>query len=219
ATLHDWDMLGYALGGMLPPHAVPVFTGEFPRPNTITLKTFFASLACAAGTEMCHIPGITPEAPDKNTAFQGKTGYPVIEVTPANIRAAFERINTGVRGSGSIDYITIGCPHLHVDELREISGFLEGKKIHPDVCLDIWTTGPMKYMAERCGYAAVIKNSGGNLLTGGCPSNRGYPEGVKGVAMDATKQRQDTPAHFDGSRIFLGSRQACLEAAIRGRWE
>ena len=38
-----------------------LFCGSFPRPNTIQLKSFFAALACAAGTEICHIPG-NPDA-------------------------------------------------------------------------------------------------------------------------------------------------------------
>ena len=46
----------------LPPHAVPVLIGDFPRPNSIQLKAFFAALACTAGTELCHIVGLTPEA-------------------------------------------------------------------------------------------------------------------------------------------------------------
>lgn len=57
STLFDWDRLGYAMGSYLPPHAIPVLTGDFPKPDSIVLKTFFASLACSAGTEMCCFPG------------------------------------------------------------------------------------------------------------------------------------------------------------------
>lgn len=50
---HDWDVLGHAIGRKLPPHSIPVLTGSFDRPNSIQLRSFFAALACAAGTEMC----------------------------------------------------------------------------------------------------------------------------------------------------------------------
>lgn len=236
-TLHEWDALGYALGTKLPPHAVPVFTGDFKRPNSIILKTFFASLACSAGTEMCHLVGITPEAPDLETAFQGRKAYDTITLTHDEIATASLSLTGNASGTGKenasdkvnsidkidpkgkkIDYITIGCPHLHVEELREVACFLEGKRIDPDTWLDIWTTGPMKYMAERCGYASVIEKTGAHLLTGGCPSNRGYPPGTGTVAFDSSKQRQDAPIDIGRENIFFGSRETCLKSAVTGYW-
>ena len=218
-TLHDWDLLGFALGGKLPPHAIPVFTGNYARPNAIVLKTFFASLACAAGTEMCHFVGLTPEAPDLDTAFQGRTAYGTVTVTPDEISAAEQSLSCSLpHASKQVDYITIGCPHLHIDEIRQVAQFLSGKKVHPDTWLDIWTTGPMIYMAGRCGYKEAIEKAGANLVTGGCPSNRGWPEGVRTIAMDASKQRQDAPVDMGSKSIFFGSRERCLQAALDGAW-
>lgn len=216
-SLHDWDALGYALGAHLPAHSVPVFTGNFKRPNTITLKTFFASLACSAGTEMCHMVGITPEASTREAAFQGKQKVETLHLDRHTIHDAVERLTA--RGNKKIDYITIGCPHLHVDELRQVAEVLRGKKIHPDTQLDIWTTGPMKYLAQRGGYCDAIEASGAHLVTGGCPSNRGYPEGTGTVAFDSTKQRQDAPIDIGRENIFFGSRRDCLASAVSGKWE
>ncbi|MBF0572137.1 MAG: DUF521 domain-containing protein [Desulfamplus sp.] len=230
-TLHDWDNLGYALGRKLPPHSIPVFTGNYEKPNSIILKTFFASLACSSGTEMCHIVGITPEAPSYEEAFKksklidgkccGNRKVDSITLSIEEIEKA--KLSLTSKDSSScrtkhIDYITIGCPHLHIEELREVARFLDGKKIHSGTHVDIWTTGPMKYMAERCGYAKVIENAGANILTGGCPSNRGYPNGTKKVAFDSSKQRQDAPINLGNDNIFFGSRQSCLESAIKGYW-
>ena len=224
-TLEDWDLLGYALGGKLPPHSIPVFTGQFGRPNAILLKTFFASLACSSGTEMCHLVGLTPEAPDLMTAFQGKQGYDTLTLTPDDMEDARARLCRSC-GSGQkprIDYVTIGCPHLHIEELRRIALYLEGKTVHKDTWVDIWTTGPFLYMAQRSGIASVIEKAGAHLVTGGCPSNRGYPKGVASVALDSSKQRQDVPVSMDASglseeNIFYGSRQDCLKAAVNGYW-
>lgn len=228
-TLHEWDTLGYALGGKLPPHSIPVFTGNYIKPNAITLKTFFASLACSSGTEMCHIVGITPEAPTYEAAFQGKTAFDnngcdskkrgdieSITLSMEEIEVAKGSL-TGCR-SKQIDYITIGCPHLHIEELRQVAQCLDGKKIHPDTWLDIWTTGPMKYMAQRCGYVELIEKAGGHILTGGCPSNRGYPKDTHTVAFDSSKQRQDAPINIGEDNIFFGSRHICLESAVKGYW-
>ena len=227
-TLHDWDILGYALGKRLPPHAIPVFTGDYKRPNAILLKTFFASLACSAGTEMCHMVGLTPEAPDKETAFQGARGYDSISLNNAELESAAQSLNGAGRKSKleskndgdrkKLDYISIGCPHLHIEELRLVAQYLDGKKVHPDTWLDIWTTGPMLYMAQRSGYADTIEKAGAHLVTGGCPSNRGYPAGTRTIAFDSSKQRQDAPTDLRENNIFFGSRETCLESAVKGYW-
>jgi hypothetical protein len=215
ATVHDWDLLGHTIGTRLPAHAVPVITGRFPRPKTIQLKSFFAALACSAGTEMSLFEGISPEAPDLDTAMGG-TNYDTLVITPDNVNDTRASLNTHHRRK--IDYITLGCPHYHIDELRKVSAFLDGKTIHPDTRVDIWTTGPFRYMAQRNGYAQVIEKAGAHLLTGSCPSSRGYAREYDAVAFDSAKQRyaanQETKA-----KLFYGSREECLASAITGHWE
>ena len=219
-SVHDWDLLGHTIGTRLAAHAVPVLHGGFARPNAIQLKSFFAALACSAGTEMCHLVGISPEAPDLATAMAKTSGSPPpgtdILIGLKEVELTLGQLNGHDRQK--IDYISLGCPHYHIDELRRVAGFLAGKKIHPDTRVDIWTTGPFKYMAERCGYAQTIAAAGANLLTGSCPSSRGYPEPYRTVAYDSAKQRYAANQETD-AKLFYGSRQECLASAISGRWE
>ena len=216
ASIHDWDVLGHTIGTRLRPHAVPVLSGNFPRPNTIQLKSFFAALACSAGTEMCHLVGISPEAPDLVTAMAKAGSHEKLVISDGDVRATVSLLNGHERQK--IDYITLGCPHYHIDELRRIAVFLDGKTVHPDTRVDIWTTGHFKYMAERCGYAQIIAKAGAHLLTGSCPSSRGYAGKYATVAYDSAKQRyaanQETEA-----KLYYGSRQECLASAISGYWE
>lgn len=215
-SIHDWDVLGHAVGRKLPALAVPVLTGSFPRPNSIQLKSFFAALACAAGTEMCHIVGITPEATTLERALGDRgTGGPIV-VTATDTAASVEMLNGG--GRQKIDYITLGCPHYHIDEIRRIAAFLDGKRIHPDTVVDLWTAGPIKYMADRCGYTTAIERAGARVLTGSCPSTRGYPPGTRTAAYDSAKQRMSAEQETD-AQLFYGSRQECLVSAISGYWE
>ncbi|MGD1838653.1 MAG: aconitase X, partial [Nitrososphaeraceae archaeon] len=37
-TAIDWDVLGYTIGRKLPPHAIPVISGNFSRPDVVKLK-------------------------------------------------------------------------------------------------------------------------------------------------------------------------------------
>ena len=215
-SIHDWDALGHAIGSKLPAHAVPVLAGNFSRPNAIQLKSFFASLASAAGTELCHIVGLTPEALRMGEALGELKRKDTVTVKAADISATMERLNPHQRQK--IDYISLGCPHYHIDEIRRIAAYLDGRKIHPDTCVHIWTAGTIKYQSDRCGYTEVIEKAGARILTGSCPSSRGYPAGVRTAAYDSAKQRMSAEQETD-AKLFYGSRRQCLRSAVSGRWE
>jgi predicted aconitase len=215
-SVHDWDVLGHAVGSTLPPMAVPVLTGGFARPDTIRLKAFFASLACTAGTEMCHLEGLTPEAATVEQAMGGGTSHVPIIISSADVARSLDQL--GRRDRQRIDYISLGCPHYHIYEIRRIADFLEGRWIHPDTVVHIWTAGAFKYMADRCGYTQTIEKAGAHLLTGSCPSTRGYPPGVRTALYDAAKQRMSAAQETD-ARLFYGSLEQCLQTAISGIWE
>lgn len=215
-SIHDWDVLGHAVGLRLSPMAKPVLVGDFAKPDSIRLKQFFAALACSAGTEICHIPGLTPEAPSLEAALGGAEPGAEVVVSQADL-AASKEILSG-RAREKIDYITLGCPHYHVDELRTIAGLLEGKKVAPDTIVHLWTSGPTKYMSDRAGYTAIIEAAGAKLLTGSCPSTRGYPRGIETAAYDSAKQRMSAEQETEAKKFF-GSTEECLKSALSGWWE
>lgn len=215
-SVHDWDLLGHAVAGKLPPMAVPILSGSFHRPDAIRLKAFFASLACAAGTEMCHIEGLTPEAITLEQALGGRRNPARTTVAHGDVTDSIAALNGNPRDR--IDYISLGCPHYHIDELRRVAEALDGRRIHADTRVHIWTAGPFKYMADRCGYTAVIERAGAQVLTGSCPSTRGYPPGVRTAAYDSTKQRLSATQETD-ARLYYGSLEQCLQTAISGVWE
>jgi predicted aconitase len=215
-SIHDWDALGQTVGSRLPAHSVPVLTGDFAKPNAIQLKSFFAALACAAGTELCHMIGLTPEAPTLDRALNGNRQVDRVAITPDKVADVISSLNPNP--PQKIDYISLGCPHYHIDEIRRIAVFLDGRKIHPQTILHIWTAGTIKYQADRCGYTDVIEQAGARILTGSCPSSRGYPAGVETVAYDSAKQRMSAEQETD-AKLFYGSRQECLQSAISGNWE
>lgn len=215
-TIHDWDLLGHTIGRKLPPHAVPVIIGSFQRPNSIQLKAFFAALACTAGTEMCHLVGISPEAVTLEQALNNGKPNTRIDIVEADSSASIDTLSGHDRKK--IDYISLGCPHYHIDELRQVADFLTGKHIHKDTTVHIWTAGSIKYMADRCGYTDTIEASGALLLTASCPSTRGYPTGVRTAAYDSAKQRLSAAQETD-ALLYYGSQQECLRSAISGYWE
>lgn len=215
-SIHDWNLLGYAIGKNLPPMSIPLLTGSFKKPGSIELKAFFASLACAAGTEMCHMEGLTPEGMTTEQALGGKEPRQKMEITGKDTVKALEALNGHPRQK--IDYITLGCPHYHIDEIRHIAEFMEGRKVASDTLVHLWTAGSIKYTAQRNGYLDILQKAGINVLTGSCPSSRGYPEGVNTVAYDSAKQRMSANQEFKGT-MYYGSLDECLKTALSGYWE
>jgi len=216
-TSMDWDLLGYTIGRHLPPHSVPVLTGLKERPNIFTVKYFFAAMATTSGPEMCHIVGITPEAPTLEAALGGKKPVDKRIITPSDLEESFKILGGGI-ARGAIDYISLGCPHYSIEELRNIATFLDGKKVVKETVVHIWTASPIKSSADDNGYTQMIEASGAALLTSCCPLTSGkLPPGIKTMAYDSAKQ-----AHYmtpgQSAKVFYGSLEACLIAATTGKW-
>ena len=66
----DWGALGY-FTGQAARLEVPVFAAA-PRPSQENAKQLCAALASGGGVTMCHIAGVTPEAPTVEEALGGK---------------------------------------------------------------------------------------------------------------------------------------------------
>lgn len=214
-TSMDWDLLGYSIGRKLPTYAIPILNGLEDRPNIFSVKYFFAAMATTSGPEMCHMVGITPEAPNLETAIGGKSPVDVIDITENDLLESYSILNGG-NPSTMIAYISLGCPHYSIEELRKIAEFLTNKKIAKNTTLHIWTTNPIKETADRCGYTKIIEESGAIVLTSSCPlTSDKMPTGTRTAAFDSAKQ-----AHYitpsDKAKVYYGSLKKCLESAVRG---
>jgi len=218
-TTCDWDLLGYTIGRFLPPHSVPVLNKMDQRPNIFNVKYFFASMATTSGPEMCHFVGITPEAPTLEAAFGGKEPVAVRDIFREDLDESYEILNEHNRETKKVDYISLGCPHYSIEEMRYIAGLLKGKKVSGDTVLHIWTAQPIKASSDFCGYTQTIEESGAIVLTSSCPlTSDKMPPSTKVIAFDSAKQ-----AHYiipqKKAQVLYGSIEKCVESAISGIWE
>jgi hypothetical protein len=216
-TLHDWDLLGYTIGRFTPSHAVPVLADGFTRPDILHLKQCYASMATTGGAEMCHIVGITPEALTLEQALGGVTPIDEIMITEKDIKESKEMICS--QGEGLVDFISLGCPHYSIEELRLAAQFLEGKQIADHVHLQVWTAISIKAVADLSGYTKKIEDAGGVVLTSSCPLNtEKFPPDARAMVFDSAKQ-----AHYlipaVRSKVYYGSMFDCLQSAVTGKWE
>jgi len=207
----DWGALGY-FAGKAAGLGIPVFNG-IRRPSQDEAKQLCAALATSGGVTMCHIAGVTPEAPTIDAAFQGDVPEDYLTFDAETLRETYESLR--VRTGDEIDSVILGCPHASINELSKIAALLKGKKVAEGVRLWIDTARGTKGNADRMGYTEIIEAAGGRILCDTCPTNMRIP--AKRIVTHGFKQ-----AHYArgmvGAEVIIAKTEACIRAAVAGRW-
>jgi predicted aconitase len=162
ARLHDtpdFGALGKAVGDRLQSSAgkVPYLSG-IADASLEQLKSLCASLATFGGAALFHIPGITPEAALHSPPAEQ------IAISQHNLDTAKSSLTSA--DPGEIDFLSLGCPHLTLREIQYIAQALAGKQVTREFW--ITTSRPVKGMADRMGYTAIIEASGAKFATDTC---------------------------------------------------
>jgi predicted aconitase len=215
-SFQDWGMFGYFVGEQVQ-EARPAVIGDLAQPDLTDLKHFGAATATSGGVELYHLPGITPEAPTLEAAFDGGPTPEPIVYGAAERRWVYETLNA--QGTSTdVDFILLGCPHASLDQLAQIAYRLEGQRLHESVQLWVMTPRALATMAARNGYTRAITRAGGHVLTDSCPAmSKAAPPGTKVFATDSAKQAHYLPAIL-GIEAWFGTLDECLDAAVTGRW-
>ena len=215
-TFQDWGMFGYFVGERVQ-EARPAVIGDLAQPDLTDLKHFGAATATSGGVELYHLPGVTPEAPTLEAAFDGGPIPAPIVYGDAERRWVSETLNAQGQ-SEDVDFILLGCPHASLDQLAEIAYLLEGRRLHAGTQLWVMTPRALRTMADRNGYTRAITRAGGHVLTDSCPAmSRAAPPGTTVFATDSAKQAHYLPAIL-GIEAWFGTTAECVDAALTGRW-
>ena len=212
----DWGMLGYHTGEVVQEH-IPVLAGITAAPDVVRLKHFGAAASSSGGVEMYHIAGVTPEAPDVETAFGGNVPREVFEYGAAERRQVYDTLNANA-SDPAVDFVMLGCPHAALEQLREAATLLDGRRISGNTRLWIFTSRAVREEADRAGYTAAIASAGGVVMTDTCSAfAQAMPPGARVAALDSAKQAHYLPAIL-GVQAWFGTTRDCIEAAVTGRW-
>ena len=194
----------------------PVIVGDLARPDLTELKHFGAAAATSGGVELYHIPGVTPEAPTVEAAFDRAAMPEAVTYGPAERRAVYETLNE-IGSSDDVDFVLLGCPHASVDQIRRTAELLDGKRLSAGTELWIMAPRSLKVVADRSGYTAVIERAGGRVLADSCPAmSRAAPRGTRVFATDSAKQAHYLPAIL-GIEAWFGTLEECVNAAVTGQ--
>jgi predicted aconitase len=215
-SVMDFGLLGYWIGERLQ-ERIPVVSGLEAPLDLVRHKHFGAAAASSGGTELYHVVGQTPEAPTLEAAFAGREPRERLRYGAAERRHAWELLNHSGR-SRDVDYVMLGCPHAAFEQLAEAAALLDGRRIHQNSALWIFTSRAVKARADAAGLTESIRAAGGRLMTDTCSAiGQAVPPGTKVVALDSAKQAHYLPAIMNVEAWF-GTTRDCIDAALTGRW-
>ncbi len=208
----DYHLLGYAASKKMGP-GVPVFTSMPTSPSPEELVSFGAQLATGGSVGMYHIVGVTPEAPDLETAFGGHSPERKLTITGDDLEETRAVLS---QGKGDFEFVMLGCPHYSIGQVEEVARLLKGKKINPQITFWVLTSPTTRDLAERMGYLDIINRAGGHIIGGTCADIScwyGLYSGKVGVT-DSVKAAYYTP-RMD-MNFQLKRRSECIEIALKG---
>ncbi|MCK5561779.1 MAG: DUF521 domain-containing protein, partial [Thermoplasmata archaeon] len=123
-------------------------------------------MPASGSVTICHIVGLTPEAPTLEQALGGAKPLQWMKVGEKEVKEAWEQLHTA--DSREVDLVSIGCPHCTILELGEIASILDGKKLSSNTSLLLGVARPVVTLASQMGYTDIIEQAGGKIVADTC---------------------------------------------------
>ena len=124
-----------------------------------------------------------------------------------------------VGSSTDVDYVMLGCPHYSIEQIAHAAHLIEGRKVHENSALWVFTSRAVKATADANGYTKILKDAGALLMTDTCSAiSQAVPKGTRVAALDSAKQVHYLPAMM-GIEGWYGTTEECIDAACTSKWE
>lgn len=91
------------------------------------LKALGAAASSSGSVGLFHVAGVSPEAPDLQTALGGKEPTETIRITTREIRRVRNSLST--TGANRIHAVAVGSPHFSENEFETLRQLITGKKL------------------------------------------------------------------------------------------
>ena len=212
----DYGAIGYYIGGIA--NAKNVVVNGIPENISFDhLKSFLTPQPVSGAVAMCHIVGVTPEAPTVEEALGHKKPEMIVKISKKEYRESWESLHTAK--TDDVEIVFFGCPQVSVGDLGEIARLLEGKKIADGVKLVASAANEVYTLAQRTGYTNAIEEAGGIIVRGICIM--GFPYAQLEVPATTGATNSAKAASYQARRginIQYGSFEDCINAAITGKW-
>lgn len=195
--------------------AVAVIEGLQGCTTEDRLKALGASAASAGGVGLFHVAGVTPEAPDLDTALGQKPALERIVFAEDAVQETLARLSTSA-GTDRVDAVAIGSPHLSLAEIEEVERRLAGRPLAIPLYANTGrhVVGPL---AER-GRRAALEAQGVKFVVDTCVVATPILPDIDGAVLmtNSGKFAHYAPGNT-GYAVSYGSLAECVESAVAGR--
>ncbi len=207
-----WPVMGSLYGSEIGT-AIGVVTGLKGFASEDRLKAFGAAAASTGAVALFHIAGVTPEAPDVETASGGESPAATMRITPEMLLKARAGLSTS--HGQSIDAVAIGSPHLSHAEFLQLDHLLAGRKIRVPFYA---CTGRHAVAAlEAGGRRAALEAAGVSIVADTCVVVTPILKNFAGVLMTNSGKFAHYAPGNTGYSVHYGSLADCVESAVAGR--
>ncbi len=210
-----YPVLGH-LAGKLAGDRIPVIDGLGVQPTEDQLKALCAAAASSGAVALCHIVGVTPEAPTLDAAFEGRAPGVTHVVGMPELRAARNELTTAKPGE-TPDMVLLGSPHFSLAEFRQLAPLLDRQARHPGVRFLITTSRAVVVLAEHAGLLGPLRRFGGQLTVDTCPlATPMLPPEIRTLMTNSAKYAYYAPGLLN-TQVVYGSLADCVRSAVEGR--
>ncbi|MGH8803479.1 MAG: aconitase X [Polaromonas sp.] len=211
-----YPVLGYCIG-LLAGHRIPLICGlESASPSQDELKAFGAAFATTSSAPMFHIAGVTPEAPDTESALGGMPPEAEHQITLGELEKGWQELNSA--SDARVDLVALGNPHFSACECAALARLCQGRLRHTATAVVLTTSRAVHADAARNGDVAVLEAFGVNLITDTCWCMLGepiVPPLARVIMTNSGKYAHYAPG-LTGRQVHFGSLADCVEAACTG---
>jgi cis-L-3-hydroxyproline dehydratase len=216
-TEAEYGAMGYYIGGIANERNVAI--NGLPSHITLNMAKYLLSpLPVSGAVCLCHIVGVTPEAPTVEAALGNSKPEEILVVGKRELKEAWDSLNTAT--GDNVDIVILGCPHLSIMEIKQLAALLEGKKVHKNVKLVIGASRMIYSLAKEAGFINPIEEAGGIFDDSCIGSHNPFLTFDNKSYTGATNSART--AHYTvriaKTKMFYGTTQSCLDAAITGIW-
>jgi len=217
AYRHDelYALIGHAVGrraGSL----VPAITGLPASVTEDQLKALGAAAASSGAVAMCHVVGVTPEAPTLEAAVGASPPERLERLGSELLRDAWQKLNTVAPGA-ALSAVSVGTPHFSIAEFERLTPLLADAQIHRRVTLYVSTGRQTLAQLELRGWLEMYRRRGIQLVTDTCTYITPIIDGAAGAVMtNSAKWAWYAPANL-GVEVAFGTLEDCVASAVEGR--
>ncbi len=192
---------------------VPAIVGIDPEVSEDGLKSLFAGAAAKGSVGLCHVVGVTPEAPDLATALQNRSTPRETKVTKDMLWQMYQTLNP--TNAEHIDCVALGSPHFSVAECHQLLNLASGTPFQKRllICTGRHVTDQLK----DDGTYAALSALGAEFIVDTCIAVTPILKESQGVMMTNSAKFAHYSVGTTGHQPIFASLRDCVLSAQSGR--